>query len=91
VVDLVPSACPVAADGTEDPITTEGGHHGCKIRFLDIRVAREVGQTVRDLRSRGRHEMPKNRSGDVLLLRRQSVERAFEMLAHDLFRAAEPA
>ena len=53
------------------------------------REGREIGHLVRDLRPRRRDEMIEEPGGDLLLLRPESVDRAFEMIRDDLARSAE--
>ena len=57
----------------------------------DPRILREIGRAMRDLRARRSHEVLEHLGGDVLLCRREPVQRADEVGANDRCRASEGA
>ena len=87
--DVVEDLPPTRLVPAEDPMSRERLDDRRDGVLRRPREGREIGHLVRDLRPRRRDEMIEEPGGDLLLLRPESVDRAFEMIRDDLARSAE--
>ena len=74
------------ADVVSRQVLENGRHRGFRL----LRVVRQVGDRVRDLRPRRRDELAENHCRHVLLGRFEGCHRFVEMRLDDPLRAAQP-
>ena len=74
----------------QDPSLGEGVERPDAAPRRDAPEVREVRDLVRDLRPGRRDEVVEEARGDVLLLRRELLERTLQMLLDDVLCASEP-